>query len=753
MNQITINDDWRFVKLPGCSIQTLREKTGGAGVWPQEFLARIQSAETKTVCLPHTWYRDENPYRGLTLYEKEVTVDPAWPCLFVDIPAADQQALVFAGDALIADHKGGYSAFRGEVPEKLIRAGRFTLRIFVSNEANDEISPLAGDFAVYGGLYRGVHLIASEKTHFDYLYFGTNGITARTAVAENGMGKLFVTPHVKKERDAAVAVRYTLFNAAGEVKSQVTGGPGEEKILGISSPHLWDGKLDPYLYTLRAELLADGRLSDQMEEHIGFRSVCVRADSGFFLNGRHLRLNGVACHQDRAGVYSAKQLLDIDRDFVFVDEIGANALRLSHYQHPQRAYDLADQKGYLVWAEIPLLKLPSSDAVLANAKQQLQELILQNIHHPSVFCWGIQNEIGMYDDAAYMYDALRALKGEAKQLDPERPVTGANLYTVKAGSGLNAVTDMTGYNIYFGWYYGQMQDYDAFLDRLHAKRPELPLGISEYGVDASPKLHSADPKVRDYSEEYQALFHETVYPIFRKKPYLWGSFVWNLFDFASPMRHEGGSVNRNQKGLVTFDRMVRKDAFYYYKAQWSDDPFVHICSRRFQFRTESVITVKLYTNQKSVRLTINGTAIGEKANDGNGTIVFEEVFLQVGENRIEAVSGTLRDACVFLRTDKPEESYVLPDSGAGRTVRNWFLAEDDIIREGYHSIKDTAKDLLKDDRSRAVIERFAPDLFRLMTTRDVIPLGLSLQSILSRNPDGIDQKALNAALNQIPAEE
>lgn len=753
MNQIAMNDAWQFVKLPGCFIQTLREAANGTAAWPQEIQERVGSGISETVCLPHTWYRDEDAYRGLTLYEKEVRTDPSWECLFVDVPAADQQALIFADETLIADHKGGYSAFRGEIPEKMIRAGHFTLRIFVSNEVNDEISPLAGDFAVYGGLYRGVNLIVAGKTHFDYLYYGTNGVTARTSLAENGTGRVFLTPHVQAGQEETAFMRYTLLNGSGEVQAQVTGGPEEEKILEISSPHLWNGKNDPYLYTLRAELLSGGQVADCMEEHIGFRSVSLSPEHGFFLNGQPLRINGVACHHDLDGVFNAKREQDIDRDFTLIGEIGANALRLSHYQHPQHAYDLADSKGYVVWAEIPMLKLPHSDAVLENAKQQLAELILQNMHHPSVFCWGIQNEIGMFNDAPYMHDALRQLKAEAKRLDPERLVTGANLYTVKASSGLNDVTDMIGYNIYFGWYYGKMQDYDTFLDRLHEKRPNLPLGISEYGVDANPKLHAAVPKVQDYSEEYQALFHETVYPILRSKSYLWGSFVWNMFDFASPMRREGGTRNRNQKGLVTFDRKIRKDAFYYYKAQWSDEPFVHICSRRFVRRTEPSITVRVYTNQKTVTLMVNGKASGEGTNDGNGAVVFEDVQLNMGENRIEAVSGALRDACVFIRTDTPDESYTLPDSSAGKTVRNWFLSDDDIIREGFYSIKDTANDLLGDARSRAVIARFAPDLFRLMTTRDVIPLGLSLQSILSRDSSGIDQKALNAELNQIPVEE
>ena len=758
MHKIPLNENWTFRKLEGISIDT------ADAVHIDELCS---AGLTEKVSLPHTWYMDEEPYRGLTLYEKAVTADTSWEKLFIDIPAADQQAKVFVDDTLVASHKGGYSAFRGEVPQSSLANGTFQLRIFVSNEVNSEISPLAGDFPVYGGLYRGVNLIAAEQVNFDYLYYGTDGILVRTAVLESdgqNIGLIHCEPHVVAPEGAEI--RYTVLHSLSSSDKENGSFREDNKILQsavypadrpadilIENPKLWNGRKSAALYIVQAELLWQGKVTDTVRKRTGFRSFRMNPQEGFFLNGQHLRINGVAKHQDRDGFYNAVPDQNLEQDFDLIDEIGANALRLSHYQHPQRAYDLADERGLIVWAEIPMLKLPDKEAVAAGACLQLKELILQNMHHPSIFFWGIQNEIGMFGDEPYMHGILRSMYDLAKHLDPERLVCAANLYTVRAGSGLNAVTDMIGYNVYFGWYYGKMHDYDEFLDRFHDARPQLPLGMSEYGVDANPALHAAAPQIRDYSEEYQALYHETVYPIFCSKPYLWGSFVWNMFDFASPMRNEGGKVNRNQKGLVSFDRRVRKDAFYYYKAQWSKEPFVHICSRRFAKRAETEIDLKIYTNEQGVRLVLNGREFGVRKNTGNGMVLFRNIPLHDAENTVRTISvdhADVQDECVFTRVDEPCGDYVLAGSGAGQNVRNWFLTEDDIVREGYFSIANTASDIMHDAQAAAVLEQYAPELFAILRKGDIIPAGLSLQSILSRDESGIDRKALNKALNQVP---
>lgn len=731
MNRISLNAGWQFIKLPR-GIPVERE-----------------NLDWETVSLPHTWYREEDPYHGLVLYRREIGVGKAWKKAFLEFEGADQRCRVFVNGKEIGEHNGAYARFRFPVPEAALKSGELRIEALLDNRVSADVSPNFGDFTIFGGLYRNVNLLVTSEDHFDYCYYGTDGVIARAAVQDDGSGLLALEPHVCTEREDA-CILYTLTGPEGELAAESTAPAKESVSLRVPEPKLWNGKKAPELYTLRAELQIDGETADEAEIRVGFRTVSMSPDDGLRLNGEHIKLCGVAKHQDRAGVFSAVSGAQIDEDFDIIREIGANAVRLSHYQHPQHTYDRCDEDGLLCWAEIPMLKMTENGALYANAEQQLIELILQNIHHPSIFCWGIQNEIGMFRDAPFMHDECRVLTALAKRLDPNRLVTAANLYNVKPTSQLNAVTDMVGYNLYFGWYYGEMPDYSKYLDNYHAQRPEMPLGISEYGVDCNVKLHSETPRVKDYSEEFQALWHETVYPILQSKDYLWGSFIWNMFDFSSDRRSEGGVKFINGKGLVSYDRSLRKDAFFYYKAKWSDEPFVHLCASRFVKRCREKVDVKVYTNQRAVTLFVNGAEQGTLSNNGNGTVLFRDVALEQGENRLKAMSGELADSLIFERVETAEESYRLPEETSG-PVRNWFLSDDDTVKEGYYSIMDTAEDVLSGARS--VLVRFVPSLVEVLD-RDVIPLGLSMKSILSRelknDPDTMLR--INDALHQIKKE-
>lgn len=728
MNRISLNEGWQFAKLP-------------EGMYPP-----AAEPAWETVTLPHTWYRDDDQYHGLALYGKALSSDPAWEKVFLEFEGADQCCRVFVNGREIGEHKGAYARFRLPVPEELRESGLLRLEVLLDNRVSPDVSPNFGDFTIFGGLYRNVNLLVTGEDHFDYCYYGTDGVIVRAGVQDDGSGVLALEPHVCTAREDA-RVTYTLIGPDGRLAAKGSASANETFSLRVAEPKLWNGKKAPMLYTLRALLQIDGETADETEIRIGFRTVSMSPDDGLRLNGQPMKLCGVAKHQDRAGVFSAVSGAQIDEDFDIIREIGANAVRLSHYQHPQHTYDRCDEDGLLCWAEIPILKMTENGALYANAEQQLIELILQNIHHPSIFCWGIQNEIGMFRDAPFMHEECRVLTALAKRLDPNRLVTAANLYNVKPTSQLNAVTDMVGYNLYFGWYYGEMPDYSKYLDNYHAQRPEMPLGISEYGVDCNLKLHSETPKVKDYSEEYQALWHETVYPILQSKDYLWGSFIWNMFDFSSDRRDEGGVKFINGKGLVSHDRTLRKDAFYYYKAKWSDEPFLHLCARRFVKRCREKVDVKVYTNLPAVTLFVNGKELGTEANNGNGTVQFRDVALEPGENRLKVVSGDLADSLIFERVETEEESYCLPEETGG-PVRNWFLSDDETVREGYLSIMDTAEDVL--DGARPVLKKYVPKLLAVLEA-DIIPLGLEMKSILEREckdePDTILQ--INKELNQI----
>lgn len=733
MKTISLNDSWLFRKLPGHRLDE------AAQLSPESF-------PSETVSLPHTWYTDDEQYKGLCVYEKEIP-RPEGARLLLSFGAADQSCAVYVNGVLCGRHKGGYARFRLPIPPEAL-SDRLRIRVFAENPVNEDICPSFGDFTVFGGLYRGAELLAGGEACFDRCFFGTDGLIVRAAVDGQGDGLLSLEPHVVCSPGARV--RYTVAAADGSVVCRAESAPDETLSLTVTQPRLWNGRHDAPLYTVRAELLVNGAAADAVEVRTGFRAIKLTPDRGLLLNGRPYPIRGVAKHQDFAGVFCAVGEEHIRRDFELIDEIGATAVRLSHYQHPQAAYDRCDELGLLAWAEVPMLKMTESAALLENTEQQLRELILQNIHHPAIFCWGIQNEIAMFKDAPFMHENCRKLHGIVKELDPDRASTAANLYPLKASSKLNEITDMVGYNVYFGWYYGEMGDYGAYLDKMHAARPALPFGISEYGVDTNIRLHSSEPHVKDYTEEYQALWNETVYEQIESRPWLWGSFVWNMFDFHSARRNEGGQRFINAKGLVTNDRETRKDAFYYYKAKWSDEPFLHIAGKRYALRAGERTGIRVYTNQPRVTLEIGGRQYTAAVQ--NGAARFEDVPLAMGENVLTAEAGVLRDSCVLRRVEQEPESYRLPDAGGG-AVRNWFLDEGSFRKEGFFSVEDTANDLLDNPRTCEIIRRWAPALFRIMTEQNVIPLGLSMKSILSHDGDGFDLKGINAELNAIPNED
>lgn len=689
------------------------------------------------VKLPHTWYADGEYYRGDAVYQKAF-VPPAGQGrkVFVQFHGVDKVCRVLLNGFCVGGHQGGYSVFAVELTPFLKAGKQNILTVLVNNENGDSVCPLSGDFTIFGGIHREVYLIVTDEVHFDCCYYGTSGLIVRTEVSgqtgEAARGLLYAEPHVCGMAQAHIV--YTLLDDQGRVVAEKMAPAAQPAVLELDSPRLWNGREDPYLYRLCAQLCVQDQAVDAVELTTGFRKVRMDPDKGFFLNDCHLKLNGVAKHQDTAGVFSAASMEHWQQDMALIEEIGANAVRLSHYQHPHQIYELCDQKGLVVWAEIPLLRLTDSDALFDNAKYQLTELILQHMHHPSICFWGLQNEVAMFGEQPFMYDRLKCLQDHARRLDPGRLTTSANLNTVEPSSPMNKITDVVAYNLYYGWYYGEMADFGAFADAFHRENLQIPLGISEYGVDSNLRFHSEHPKVKDYTEEFQAKFHETVYPMLQSRPFIWGTFVWNMFDFVSGIRNQGGTRFRNNKGLVTHDRKTRKDSFYYYKAVWSKEPFVHIAEKRFEKRAAGTMGVKVYSNQKIVTLKA-GNETYEKTSD-NGVFLFEDISLEMGENTVTAIAGALApqtgeltdtyagaltDTAVFTRVAAPEQSYIYVDPNPGLNVRNWFVDEVEkarIFPADYYSIMDTINTLLKDCQVMETIDRLVPKVGAYM--RDTI---------------------------------
>ena len=674
-NIINFNDDWKFYKNTGS----------------------LDNAES--ISLPHSWNALDGQdggndyFRGPCFYYKEFPKNefPIAECYYLEITGANSSAAVTINGKKVATHHGGYSTFRVDLTDYL--QDKNTLEIMVDNSANETVYPQMADFTFYGGLYRNVNIIAVNKTHFDLDYFGSKGI--------------LITPHIAG-LNANIHIETFVTNLGANDKLLYLIYDNEENLIlekessettadfTIYSVHLWNGILDPYLYTAKVSVIRENEELDTIISRFGCRSFEINPQKGFILNEKEYPLRGVSRHQDRAGIGNALLEKHHKEDMDLICEVGANTIRLAHYQHDQYFYDLCDEKGMIVWAEIPYISKHMPDAN-ENTVLQMKELIVQNYNHPCIVVWGLSNEITM--DGAKDSDMIenhKRLNDLVHQMDKTRHTTLACLTMCGINEEIVHITDVVAYNHYFGWYGGSTADNGIWFDKFHEKYPNRSIGCSEYGCEAL-NWHTSSPKQGDYTEEYQAYYHEELIKQLFTRPYLWATYVWNMFDFGADARAEGGENGQNHKGLVTFDRQYKKDSFYAYKAWLSKDPFVHLCGKRYIDRVEDVTKVTVYSNLPEVELFANGVSLGKKSAPDH---FFYFDVPNNGETHLLAVSGSFRDESIIKKVNEMNPDYILREQGA---VLNWF----DISQpEGYFSLNDTLGDISKTARGKIWFTRF-----------------------------------------------
>ncbi|MBQ9548850.1 MAG: beta-galactosidase [Bacteroidales bacterium] len=582
--------------------------------------------------------------------------------VYLQFDGVNSECEVVLNGQTVCRHEGGYSRFRKDVTEYL--TDRNQLTVVVSNRPNDRVYPQKADFTFYGGIYRDVELLIVDGLHFDLDHHGGPGIRVTAKPVE---GYCLGEVTVETWRNTGLGeVRVRLLDAQGALVAQ---GVGERCTLTIDKVRLWNGIMDPYLYTAVAELVENGEVQDRVSTRFGVRDFHYHAKTGFYLNGKSYPLRGVSRHQDRKGLGNAISKAEHDEDMAIICEMGANTIRLAHYQHDQYFYDLCDEKGMVVWAEIPYISehMPKGRE---NTISQMKELITQCYNHPSIVCWGVSNEITISTkDNKDMLDNHRVLNDLCHKMDPTRFTTLACYAMCGPFNPVAHITDVVSWNLYLGWYVPGLFLNDLWMDFFHTVYPDRCLGYSEYGCEGMPNLHSSHPKRGDHSEEYQAKYHEYMLECFERHPWMWATHVWNMFDFAADARDQGGEPGMNHKGLVTFDRKTRKDSFYLYKAWWSDEPFVHLCSKRFVDRTEEKIEVKVYSNQNEVTLFVNGDKLETK----HGEHIFTFTVPMSAETKVRAAAGECADEAVFRKVSKPNPAYVLKD--AGDKGANWTNKE------------------------------------------------------------------------------
>lgn len=648
----------------------------------QESVPNDLPADWMHVDLPYTWNGEDGQdggndyFRGTSCFVRTLKKAemPEGEVYYLQFDGVNSSAAVYFNGQKICTHDGGYSTFRVELTDL---HEENLLAVLVDNAPNDRVYPQMADFTFYGGIYRDVKLIGVARNHFDMEYYGAPGIAVTPKVIGND-AQIEIEAFVKTMESCEI--RYTVF-ADSEPILTLNATSDHPKVTGvIPNVHLWDGVKDPYLYTVRASLYTGDCEADTVTARFGCRSFSIDPQKGFLLNGREYPLRGVSRHQDRPKIGNALTAAHHKEDIDLICEMGANTVRLAHYQHAQKFYDLCDERGLIVWAEIPYISkhLPNGTD---NTRSQLTELICQNYNHPCIVTWGISNEITMNgaSDRSLIEDH-KMLNDLAHTLDPTRPTTLAVVSMCGIDEEYVHITDVVSYNHYFGWYGGDVHMYGPWFDRFHAKYPNRAVGISEYGCEAL-NWHTSNPEQGDYTEEYQAYYHEEVIKQIIDRPYLWATHVWNMFDFAADARAEGGENGMNHKGLVTFDRRYKKDSFYAYKAWLSDEPFVHICGKRYVKRTEDVTTVTVYSNQSEVELFANGESV-EKQQKGKYPFFYFRVPNR-GKTELTAQAGDCTDSAELQKVDVFEESYRMKEEGG---VINWFEID---TPTGYFSINDT----------------------------------------------------------------
>lgn len=659
-----------------------------------------KNGEQFPVTLPHTWNAFDgqdgtNGYdRNQYVYKRKLSKTDA-ESVILEFEGVNSLCTVMIDGKTVGTHRGGYSHFRFDITEYL--RNDCELSVLVDNRDAADVYPSSADFTFWGGIYRNVNLITSGKCRFSSADYSSDGVYV-TPFKRGDEWKIGIRAFVDNPVPGAV-VRFALSDACGSTVASLQGDIAAGAwVMDCGKVNLWQGRKSPYLYTFTAELvLPDGTVSDNIAVRTGFREYCVDADKGFYLNGEHIKLHGLCRHQDRENMGNAITEKEHREDVEIILETGANALRLAHYQQDSFFYDLCDEKGLLVWAEVPVISRFSAKKQ-KNAKQQLLELIKQNYNHPAIFCWGIENEITIASkDNSTLENSLKELAKLAKAVDSTRLTTCAQVSMLAADSALNRITDILGYNHYFGWYVDSCSGIEKWLDDFRAKCPDLKLCLSEYGAEAVLRWQNDNPEQGDYSEQYQCVFHEKYLQAINSRDWIWGSFLWNTFDFGVARRNEGGLRGRNNKGLVTYDRKIKKDAFYLYKASWSEEPVLHVCGSRFADRPIGTTTVKVYANLPEVTLTAGEQSFTKQ---GDTVFVFENVPVAPGTNVFTARAGDLCESITVNGVETPNEAYVLPESEHS-FVRNWF-SDDEGARPGYLSLDDSLAEILANEEIKRI---------------------------------------------------
>jgi len=654
----------------------IREKQLLNKSWSFVYGYEVDPKIWQVIDLPHTWNKDDafngniRYYRGQGTYQKILFIEKKWQGkrLFIKFDGVNTVSNIFVNGKHIGEHRGGYTAFVFEITDDVKFGEENILQVRVSNALQLDVMPLVGDFNIYGGIYRDVNLLITDSiciSPLDYASSGVYLVQKKVSKKTADINAKILVSNINDNTEN-IDVTVEVFDGNNKIISQratkqcLKKSQSEVVIpIKLNNPRLWNGRKDPFMYKTVVSLYHHGNLVDQIEQPLGLRFFHVDSNEGFFLNGEHLQLHGVCRHQDRSELGNALQPENHEEDIEILKEMGANSIRLSHYPQSPYFYDLLDENGIITWSEIPFVGpggyrdvgFVNQSSFMENGKQQLKEMIRQNFNRPSICFWGIFNELKL--DGDNPIDYLKTLNSIVKLEDSTRVSTSASCVDE---SDLNQISDLIGWNKYFGWYGDDVKQIGKWADETHKNHPYYKIGISEYGAGASIYQHEEQlkqpvPNSNWHPEAWQAFYHEQNWKELNARSFIWGTFIWNLFDFGASHRNEGDKSGKNDKGLVTFDRKTKKDAYYFYKANWNQEPMLYIADRRYTIRSSKTTMIKIYSNLKEVELFVNGNSLGIKSPNESHIIYWENVMLQSNKNKIEIRGddgrNRLTDSCVW----------------------------------------------------------------------------------------------------------
>ena len=759
---IPLNHNWQFSKTPYDKLQQKDTKwhpvslphtwnavdgaDGGGGYDRGEYFYKTTlQPDALLAGTPWAFRRKPDPQKTDAFKsdatQAETAPEPDTPtssllpvCAFLRIPALSLRGTVYVNGREAGSHEGGYSAFTVDLTEEFRKAAdagtSLEILITADNSEHSHIYPQMADFTFYGGLYRGVELLLLPEVHFDVSYYGAKGLCITSELMEESDHAMLHLNSWVNTESSDYTIRYQVVDRDGSILSECWRPASDPKVdVLLPSPHLWQGVDDPYLYRLTATLVYRNEQVDQVSTTFGIREFYVDSEKGFFLNKKSMMLRGVSRHQDWLYEGYALTREQHFRDAELIREIGANTVRLVHYQHSEDFYDACDEFGFIVWAEIPYMSCQSDDPKAhENAKQQMKDLIYQNYNHPSICFWGLSNEITIGGEKENLVENHKELNALVKECDPSRLTTMAHVSMLPMDSPLHGITDVESYNHFFGWYGGNYEDTEKWLDEFHEKYPDICLGLSEYGAEGIITYQPDIARCRDYSERYQAEYHEYMAKTLMERPYLWSAYVWNMFDFGCASRDEGGVSGRNNKGLVTMDRQIKKEAFFVYKAYWSKEPFVYVCGRRYAQQAEDTTTVKIYSNQSQVSLYVDGELLSTQV--GSRIFVFEDVPLGDGFTCLTAVADGCNDSITLEKVREKPAIYTLPqafDDEEG--VANWFEQIETVASDApmefsptHFSIHDKVKDLAANDEALSILSAALSSMTGTTLTKSMLAM-------------------------------